>query len=119
MKGSFYEELEHILGIFYKYHTTVLLDFNAKADREDIFKLKIGIQSLYKMSNNNGVVNFATSKNLVKSTMFPHHNIHKYTWMSKQGSHKFHVETFNLNTLDRVEDKEKYRVVVSNRFTAL
>jgi len=31
----------------------------------------------------NGVrlVNFATSKNLVlKNTMFPHRNIHKYTW---------------------------------------
>jgi hypothetical protein len=34
-------------------------------------------------SNDNGVrvVNFATSKNLtVKSTMFPHRNIHKFTW---------------------------------------
>jgi len=28
-------------------------------------------------------VNFATSKNLaVKSMMFPHRNIHKYTWTS-------------------------------------
>ena len=37
---------------------------------------------------NNGVriVNFATSKNLVvKSTMFPHRNIHKYTWTSPDG----------------------------------
>jgi len=37
---------------------------------------------------NNGVriVNFATSKNLVlKSTMFPHQNIHKYTWTSLDG----------------------------------
>jgi hypothetical protein len=31
-------------------------------------------------------VNFATSKNLrVKSTMFPHRNIHKYTWTSQDG----------------------------------
>jgi hypothetical protein len=31
-------------------------------------------------------VNFATSKNLrVKSTMFPHSNIHKYTWKSPGG----------------------------------
>jgi hypothetical protein len=38
--------------------------------------------------NDNGVrvVNFATSKNLVvKSTMFPHRNIHKYTWTSPDG----------------------------------
>jgi hypothetical protein len=32
------------------------------------------------------LVNFATSKNLrVKSTMFPHRNIHKYTWTSPDG----------------------------------
>jgi hypothetical protein len=32
------------------------------------------------------VVNFATSKNFtVKSMMFPHHNIHKYTWTSPDG----------------------------------
>jgi len=32
------------------------------------------------------LVNFATSKNLVvKSTMFPHRNIHKYTWASPDG----------------------------------
>ena len=38
-------------------------------------------------SNDNGVriVNFATSKNLVvKSTMFPHRNIQKYTWLLTQ-----------------------------------
>jgi hypothetical protein len=32
------------------------------------------------------VVNFATSNNLVvKSTMFPHRGIHKYTWTSPRG----------------------------------
>jgi hypothetical protein len=32
------------------------------------------------------VVNFGTSKNLtVKSTMFPHRNIHKFTWASHDG----------------------------------
>jgi hypothetical protein len=32
------------------------------------------------------IVNFATSKNLVvKSTMFQHRNIHKYTWTSPDG----------------------------------
>jgi len=41
-----------------------------------------------KDSNDNGVrlVKFATSQNLVvKSTMFPHRNIHKYTWTSRDG----------------------------------
>jgi hypothetical protein len=41
-------------------------DFNARVGREDIFKPIIGNESLYEISNDNGVrvVNFATSKNL-------------------------------------------------------
>jgi hypothetical protein len=65
-----------------------LLDFNAKEGREDIFKPSIGNEGLHEISNDNGVrlVNFATSKNLrVKSTMFQHRNIHKYTSMSPDG----------------------------------
>jgi hypothetical protein len=39
-------------------------DFNAKVDREDMFKPIIGNESSHEISNNNGVrvVNFATSK---------------------------------------------------------
>jgi hypothetical protein len=57
-------------------------EFNAKVAREDILKPTIGNESLHKISNDNGVkfVNFASSKNLrVKSMMFPHRKIHKYT----------------------------------------
>jgi len=66
----------------------LLGDFNAKVGREKVFKPKIGNESLHQHSNDNGVriVTFATSKNLVmKSTMFPHRNIHKYTWTSPDG----------------------------------
>jgi hypothetical protein len=45
-------------------------------------------------TNDNGVrvINLATSKNLVvKSTMFPHRNIYKYTWTSPDG--KTHKKT--------------------------
>jgi hypothetical protein len=52
---------------------------------EDIFKPMIGNESLHEASSDNEVrvVNFATSKNLiVKSTTFPHRDIHKYTWTS-------------------------------------
>jgi len=66
----------------------LLGDFNAKVGRENIFKLKIGNESLHKDSDDNGVriVNFATSKYLVvKCTMFPHQNIHKHTWNSPDG----------------------------------
>jgi hypothetical protein len=65
-------------------HMIILLgDHNAKVGREDIFKPTIGNESYHEISNDIGVrvVNFATSKNLiVKSTMFPHRNIHKFTW---------------------------------------
>ena len=88
-KESFYEELEHVFDYFRKYHMKMLLgDFNAKVGRENIFKPTIGQESLDQDSNDNGVrlVNFATSQNMVvKSTMFPHRNIHKYTWTSPDG----------------------------------
>ena len=55
---------------------------------ENIFKPTNGQESLHQDSNDNVVrlVNFAISKNLeVKSTMFPHRNIHKTTWTSPDG----------------------------------
>jgi len=45
-------------------------------------------ESLHQDRNDNGVIiiNFNTSRNLrVKNTMFPHRNIHKYTWTSPDG----------------------------------
>ena len=51
--------------------------------REDSFKPTVGNESIHQDSNDSGVriVNFATSKNLVaNSTVFPHRNIHEYTW---------------------------------------
>jgi hypothetical protein len=86
MKDRFYEELEHVVDKFPKYHMKILLgDSNAKVGWEDISKPTIGNERLHENSNENGVrvVNFATSKNVtVKSTMFPHHNIHKFTCTS-------------------------------------
>jgi hypothetical protein len=82
-KDSFCEKLVQMLYHFSKYHMKILLgDFNAKVGRENIFIPTIGNERLYQDSNDNGVriVNFAASKNLVvKSTMFLHQNIRKYT----------------------------------------
>jgi hypothetical protein len=38
---------------------------------------------------------------------------------STQTMHRVHMERFNLKKLNEVEDKEQYRVELSNRFTAL
>jgi hypothetical protein len=68
---------------FPKHHMKILLrDSNAKVGMEDIFKLTIGNENLYDISNDNGVrtVNFATSNNLtVQCYMFPQCSIYKYT----------------------------------------
>jgi hypothetical protein len=66
----------------------ILGDFNAKVARNDIFKLTIKNEIRIKliMILELRVANFATSKNLaVRSTMFPHYYIYKYTWTSPEG----------------------------------
>jgi hypothetical protein len=39
--------------------------------------------------------------------------------VNEQGSHKFHMERFNLKKLNEVEDKDRYPVEDSNRFAVL
>jgi hypothetical protein len=51
-------------------------EFNAKVERENVFKATIGKENLHQDRNDN-----ATSNNpVVKSTIFPQQNIHKYIW---------------------------------------
>jgi len=53
-KDSFYVELEQVFDHFPKYHMKMLLgDFNAKVEREDIFKPTIGQESLHQEINDN------------------------------------------------------------------
>jgi hypothetical protein len=70
------------------FHEELAGDFNAKVEREDIFKPTTGNENIRQDTNDNGVrtVNLATSINLfVNSMMFPHRNFHKYTWNSPDG----------------------------------
>jgi hypothetical protein len=60
-------------------------DFSAKIGKGDIFKPTVVNESLHRISNDTGVrvITYATCKNpIVKITMFPHRNVHKYTWTS-------------------------------------
>jgi hypothetical protein len=117
VKESFYEEFGRVFDGFPKYYTKILLVyFNANVRKEDIFKPIIGNESLYEISNDNGVrlVNFATSKNFrIKSTLFPHHNIHKYTWTSPDG------KTHNQIDHILVEKREQSNVLDDRSFRAL
>jgi hypothetical protein len=66
----------------------LLGDLNPKVCRKDVFNPTFGNESSHEISNDNGVrvVNIATSMNfVVKSTIFPHRSIHKYTWTSPDG----------------------------------
>jgi hypothetical protein len=68
--------------------------------RENIFKPTIGNESLRQDSNDNdvGIVNFATSKNIVvKSTIFPHRNIHKYTWTTPDGKTHNQIDHISMD----------------------
>ena len=130
-KDSFYEELEQVFDHFPKYHMKILLgDVNAKVGRENIFKPTTGQDSLHKDRNDNGVrlVNFATSQNLVvKSTMFLHRNIHKYTWTSPDGKthnlidhvlidRRWHSSVLNVRSFRGADfDTDHYLVIAKVR----
>jgi len=82
--------------------------------RESIFKPTIGQESLHQDSNDKGVrlVTFATSKNLVfKSTMFPHRNIHKYTWTSPDGKTHNQIDHVLIDRRwhSRIQDVRSFR----------
>jgi hypothetical protein len=109
---------------------TLLGDFNAKLGRKCILKPTIGNESLHQNSNDYCVriLNFATSKNLVvKSTMFLHRNIHKYTWTAPDGTtqnqvnhilidRRWHSSILNVRSCRRVDsDTDKYLVVAEDR----
>jgi hypothetical protein len=98
--------------------------------RESIFKLATGNKSLHQDSNNNGarIINFATSKNLVvESKMFPHRNIHKYTWTSPDGKthnqidhilidRRWHLSVLHVQSFRGAEcDTDHYVVVAKLR----
>jgi hypothetical protein len=95
-KGIFCVELERVVDQFLKYWMNILLgDFSAKIDTADIIRPTVGNKRLHKISNDNGVrvVNFATLKNqIIRKTIFPQCNIHKFTWTSPNGKTCSHID---------------------------
>jgi hypothetical protein len=73
----------------------LLGDFNPKIGTADISRPTVGNKRLHKISNDNGVrvVDFATSKNLIiRRAIFPHCDIHKFTWTSPNGKTHSHTD---------------------------
>jgi hypothetical protein len=98
--------------------------------REDIFKLTIGNVSLHQDSNSGvRIVNSAAPEYLVfTSKMFPHHNIHKYTWTSPHACEdaqlddhmllekRWHSSIFDeLSFRGAASDTDRYLVVAKVR----
>lgn len=90
-KDMFYAALEDTFNQSKGDIRLVLGDFNAKIGREEVYRSTIGSHSLHTNTNDNGIklIDFALGKYMVvKSTMFPQKDIHKYTWISPNGRHK-------------------------------
>ena len=79
--------------------------------QEYICKPTIGNKSLHQESADNGVriVNLATKKNVVKSTIFPHRNIHKYTWNSPDGKAHNQIDHIMIGDGIRVLNVRSFR----------
>ena len=105
-------------------------DLNNKLGRGNIFKPTIESESLHQDSTekDDRIVNFAISKNLVvKSTVFPHQNIYKYTWTSPDGKthnqidhmlihRRWHSRILNVQSFGRAEcDTDNYLMVAKVR----
>uniref|UniRef100_A0A4P6DBQ5 Putative endonuclease-reverse transcriptase panstrongylus lignarius n=1 Tax=Rhodnius prolixus TaxID=13249 RepID=A0A4P6DBQ5_RHOPR len=89
VKDEFYGQLEAVYDSIPSNDIKIVLgDFNAKLGQEESYRPFLGRHSLHEISNENGMrmIDFAISKNMsIRSTQFPHKNIHKETWRTPDG----------------------------------
>ena len=90
IKEEFYNLVEQNINQIARLDIQIILgDFNAKVGKESIYKPTTGNESSHNETNNKGrkMIQFAISKGLsLRSTRFPHKDIHKETWYSADGS---------------------------------
>lgn len=115
VKDEHYDTLEELYRRLPNYATKIVLgDMNAKIGKEDRYIPTIGKHSLHETTNENGqrLINFAEGNDLViKSTMFPHKNIHKITWISPNNRIKNQIDHILINRRRQssIEDVRTYR----------
>jgi len=91
------------------YIKIILGDFNAKVGKEDIYKPTTGNESLHNETNNNGIkmIQFAISKGFnVRSTTFPHKDIHRETWYS--------ADSGTVNQIDHIFISNRFRSAITD-----
>ena len=96
-KDTFYRDLNRILNDIPKHDVTILLgDFNAKLTNDNHGAQGIlGNHSLHTRTNDNGerFLELCLSHDLmIGSTVFPHKDIHKYTWTHPNGIIKNQID---------------------------
>jgi len=107
---EFYNLLEQTISQITSSDIQIVLgDFNAKVGKENVYKPTIGNESLHNETNDNGMkmIQFALSKGLnIRSTTFPHKDIHKETWYSADGR--------TANQIDHVLISNRFRSAITD-----
>ena len=116
VKDEFYEQLQAVIERAPSHDMLVMMgDWNAKVGRSNQGEEGIvGKHALEGDRTDNGerFVNFCALNNLaITSTMFPHRDIHKYTWTSPDGLHKNQIDHIAVNAKFKrsVRDTRAYR----------
>lgn len=101
-KEAFYEQLESALNLIPSNRIQIVLgDLNTKVGKEKMFRQVTEGHSLHDETNDNGtkLIDFAIGNGLViRSTMFPHKNIHKGTWRSPDGRYTNQIYHILVNS---------------------
>jgi endonuclease/exonuclease/phosphatase family metal-dependent hydrolase len=100
-KDTFCDKLNEVYQKIAAYDARIIMgDFNAKIGKKENYRPVTGKHSLHDISNDNVIraVDFAMSNNLIiKSTHFPHKNIHKQTWESPDGHTRNKIDHVMVN----------------------
>ena len=107
---EFYNLLEQNINQIANSDIKIILgDFKVKVGKENIYKPTIGNESLHNKTNNNAtkIIEFTVSKVLnVRSTTFPHKEIHKETRYSTDGK--------IANQIDHVLISSRFRSAITD-----
>ena len=115
VKDGFYDRLSSVVSCIPKRHRVVVMgDFNAKVGSDPTNGP--GVMGRHGMGviNDNGsrLIEFATLQELIiGGTLFPHRDIHKYTWTSPDGRTKNQIDHLMIRARDRsdLSDVRTYR----------